>query len=125
MTAHATGGHTPGGTSWSWQSCEERRCLNLVYADSLTPVAAPGFKFTASREYPEALTDFEKSFAVVEALPCDILLTPHPDATGLWERLEKRTAGVLPDPLIDATACGRYAAGARQRLATRVADERK
>jgi metallo-beta-lactamase class B len=25
-----TPGHTRGGTSWRWQSCEEQRCLNMV-----------------------------------------------------------------------------------------------
>lgn len=125
VTAHETGGHTPGGTSWTWQSCEQRRCVDMVYADSLSAISAPGFKFTGSREYPNALEDFEKSFATVEGLPCEILLTPHPDATGLWERLGKRTAGVTPDPLIDATGCRRYAAAGRRRLATRVAEERK
>jgi metallo-beta-lactamase class B len=25
VTAHLTPGHTPGGTSWSWRSCENRR----------------------------------------------------------------------------------------------------
>ena len=38
VTAHFTPGHTPGGTSWSWEACEERRCLRIVYADSQTPV---------------------------------------------------------------------------------------
>src|SRR3954452_15404918 len=37
ITAHLTPGHTPGGTSWTWQSCEANKCLNFVYADSLTP----------------------------------------------------------------------------------------
>lgn len=125
VTAHMTGGHTSGGTSWTWKSCEQGRCLDIVYADSLTPVSAPGFKFTASRAYPGAVEDFERSFAVVETLPCDILLTPHPDATNLWGRLKQRASGESSDMLIDATACRRYVAAARQRLATRLADERK
>ena len=39
VTAHLTPGHTPGGTSWTWKSCEGNRCLNVVYADSLTAVS--------------------------------------------------------------------------------------
>src|SRR5690348_1948326 len=35
ITAHLTPGHTPGGTSWTWQSCEGHKCLSFVYADSL------------------------------------------------------------------------------------------
>ena len=53
ITAHLTPGHTPGGTSWMWQSCEGGRCLNMVFADSLSPASTDKFKFTKSREYPE------------------------------------------------------------------------
>src|SRR3954471_11703735 len=31
LVAHFTPGHTGGGTSWSWQSCEGQRCLDIVY----------------------------------------------------------------------------------------------
>ena len=47
ITAHFTPGHTPGGTSWTWKSCEGDHCMNMVYADSLNSISAPGFKFTA------------------------------------------------------------------------------
>ena len=44
--AHLTPGHTHGGTSWSWRSCEKGRCLDLVYADSQTPISAAEFSFS-------------------------------------------------------------------------------
>ncbi|HEX8457058.1 MAG TPA: subclass B3 metallo-beta-lactamase [Pyrinomonadaceae bacterium] len=120
LTAHFTPGHTPGGTSWTWRSCEKGRCLDLVYSDSMTPVSADGFRFSDSREYPTAVQDFEKSFAFLRSTPCDILLTSHPDASELWQRLEGRQRGVLPDPLISPNACkglaGRAAAQLRRRL---------
>ena len=119
VTAHLTPGHTPGGTSWTWTSCQDSRCLNMVYADSLTPVSAGAFQFTRSREYPGAVQDFEKSFAFLAAVPCDILLTTHPDVSNLWDRLEKRQQGVLPDP----RACRQLAAHAREQLQRRVAAE--
>ncbi|MGZ8379713.1 MAG: subclass B3 metallo-beta-lactamase, partial [Gemmatirosa sp.] len=68
LTAHFTGGHTPGGTSWSWRSCEGARCLDLVYADSQTPVSADGFLFTRSTRYPSVLEDFARGFATLEGL---------------------------------------------------------
>jgi metallo-beta-lactamase class B len=120
ITAHFTPGHTPGGTSWTWQSCESARCLNLVYADSLTPAAADGFKFSRRKEYPNA-EDFERSFSFLETAPCDILITPHPDASGLWNRLERRTSN--PDALIDPTACRVLAETSRERLKQRLATE--
>lgn len=126
LVAHWTGGHTPGGTSWTWTSCERdggaRRCLALVYADSQTPISADGFSFTQSITYPAALRDFARGQAALEGLRCDILLTPHPDASRLWERLANREAG-RAGALVDADACRRYAATARAQVARRVAEE--
>jgi metallo-beta-lactamase class B len=82
VTAHLTPGHTPGGTSWTWRSCENGRYLNLVYADSLTPVSASGFLFSRRKAYPHA-DDFKRSFSFLESTPCDILVTPHPEASNL------------------------------------------
>jgi metallo-beta-lactamase class B len=122
LVAHFTPGHTPGGTTWAWRSCEGDRCLDLVYADSQTPVSADDFLFTKSRAYPSAIQDFEHGFGVLEGLRCDILLTPHPGASSLWERLAKRDAGDAL-ALVDSTACKRLAAGAREALAGRIANE--
>ena len=94
LTAHATPGHTPGGLSWTWQSCEGPRCLNMVYADSLNAVSRPGFKFSASSEYPQAVADLRHSFETLEKLHCDVLISAHPEASQLWERQEaSATAG--------------------------------
>jgi len=117
LVAHLTPGHTRGSTTWSWRSCESRHCLEMVYADSQTPVSADGFRYTASAAWPTAVADFERGIGVIEGLRCDLLVTPHPDASGLWERV---AAGRLPDP----QGCRRYAARARTQLARRVADER-
>lgn len=121
LTAHFTPGHTPGGTSWTWQSCENGRCLNMVYADSLTPVSSDNYLFT--RDYPHAAADFERSYTFLEKTPCDILVTPHPEFTNLWGRLEKRTSD--PNAFIDADACRAYAASSRDSLKKRLAEERR
>lgn len=124
ITAHATPGHTPGGTSWSWRSCEGARCVDIVYADSVSAVSADGFLYTKSSAYPTGIADFERSFATLRQLPCDILLTPHPDASALWARMETHAAGATPDPLFDRDACRAYADGAAARLQQRIARER-
>lgn len=118
ITAHFTPGHTPGGTTWSWRSCEKGDCRDFVYADSQTPVSAEDFRFSDSRSYPRAVQDFERSFSVLSALSCDILLTPHPAASRLWERVQ---SNALRDP----EACRRYAATARNQLNRRLARERQ
>lgn len=121
LVAQLTPGHTPGGTSWTWRSCDGAICLNFVYADSQTPVSADDFYFTRSPRYPEVLQDFEGGFSKLEKLSCDVLITPHPGASKLWDRVGKQAGAQL----VDSSACRRYVAGARATLARRVADEQK
>lgn len=123
LQAFATAGHTPGGTSWAWDACESDKCLKVVYADSLSPVSADGFRFGASKSYPGVLADFEQSFTRLESMPCDLLITPHPEASGLFERLAKRVDG-KPESLKDPGACKAYAQAARAKLAERLASEK-
>jgi metallo-beta-lactamase class B len=54
----------------------------------------------------------------VAALPCDILVTAHPDAVDLIERQAKAKAA-----LVDPGACQRYAETRRARLAKTLAEE--
>jgi metallo-beta-lactamase class B len=118
IVAHHTPGHTGGGTSWTWLSCGGGTCQRFVYADSQTPVSADSFLFSRNTTYPTVLQDFEKSFRMLEAVACDVLITPHPGASNLWDRVEARQ-------LVDRNACKRYAASARQNLARRLARERQ
>jgi metallo-beta-lactamase class B len=114
LTAHATHGHTAGSTSWSWRSCEGGECRRIVYADSLTAVGPATYRFS---NQPLLVARFRTAFERVAALECDILITPHPGASNLFERLTGRA------PLTDRQACRRYAEGARGRLEQRLAGE--
>jgi len=123
ITGHATPGHTPGGMSWSWYSCEKLRCANFVYADSLTTDAAEGFRFSDSTRYRRAVADFRWSFYIVRNLRCDILLTPHPEASNLWGRIAQRDAG-KQDALFDSNACRTYSNAAQRAFNDRLEQEK-
>jgi metallo-beta-lactamase class B len=123
VQGHFTGGHTPGGTSWTWRACEGSECLNIVYADSMTAVSADAFRFSSSATYPRAVADFDKSITFLRKIPCDMLLTPHPDASGLWGRVAKREAGDR-NALVERGHCGRYANRAETGLRARLAREK-
>jgi metallo-beta-lactamase class B len=125
ITAHLTAGHTPGSTTWTWQSCEGSRCLNMVYADSLTAVSAPGFRFTGDATHPSLVERFRTSISLVEQLPCDIIVSTHPGFTRIQEKLAARQKQAQPDPFHEPHGCRAYAAEARKRLEQRVAEERK
>jgi len=123
LTSHPTPGHTPGGTSWTWTSCEGDRCYHIVYADSVSAVAPDSFEFTQTSSYPKVIPDFQKTFAFLETVPCDVLLTAHPDASNLWERLARRDTGATPDPIVDPSGCRSLAQRGRAQLQQRIAWE--
>ena len=120
LTAYLTPGHTPGGTSWSWRSCEGTRCLNIVHADSLSPVSNNTFKYATS----PLVKALEESFTTLETLPCDILLTPHTGFSPVLERLAARDAG-NDDAFVDDRSCKTYVGTMRANLGKRLNDERR
>jgi metallo-beta-lactamase class B len=122
VTAHLTPGHTPGSTTWTWRSCEGTRCADVVYADSLNGVAAPGFRFSGSSGHADISGSFAASIAKVAALPCDILLTVHPGFGELFEKAASNPAGG-GNAFINRQACRVYAESARHKLETRLAEE--
>lgn len=123
ITVHFTPGHTPGGTSWTWRSCEGSRCFDMVYADSLTPVSAPGFRFTGDGTRPSLVETLRESIATVASLPCGIMVSTHPEFSDLFEKLDRRERGNDPDALVDERACRDYAAGATAALDERIETE--
>jgi metallo-beta-lactamase class B len=118
LTAHATPGHSPGGTSWTWRSCEDDRCLGIAYVDSLSAISDDRWRFDdpAHAGYVAA---FRRTLDTVATLPCDILITPHPKASDLWSRLGPGATR----PLAGDGACHGYADQARAGLERRLAEE--
>lgn len=118
-----TPGHAPGGTSWSWKSCEGERCLDIVYGDSLNAISDDTFRYSGDARYPTADVDIRNSIAAISSAPCDILVTVHPELGNLWAVFNEKGVGdrakmVVPD------ACRRYAAGAAERFEKRLAVEK-
>ena len=120
LTAHLTPGHTKGNTTWTWESCEDMRCLHMVDVGSLS---APDYKLIENPKYPDIVKDFEYSFKVVEALSCDIALAPHPGMVDFWARVAKRVQGDA-DALIDPTLCRAYAKDARESFNEKLTKQR-
>lgn len=119
LTAHATPGHSPGGGSWTWQSCEGKQCLQMAYVDSLSAISDDVFRYSDEQAHPGYLAAFKQSLKKVAALRCDVLVTPHPQASRLWERLGEKATQALVDP----QACRHYAARGLAGLETRLKKE--
>jgi len=124
VTAHFTPGHTPGSTSWTWTSCENNKCLDIVYSDSISAYASDGFHFLADSTHGDLTPSFRRSIQTVANLPCDILISTHPDASGTDERLAKLAQQREPNPMIDPQACRRFAGKYEKMLDDRIAKEK-
>jgi metallo-beta-lactamase class B len=111
VTAHATPGHTMGSMSWSWRSCQARRCRTIVFASSLNPVAADGYRYTAPGSRG-ILAGFRRSYATMRTMRCDILITAHPDPADGSRGYSDRPG-----------ACRAYAERSERALAARLAQE--
>jgi metallo-beta-lactamase class B len=114
LTAIATPGHTPGALSWHWGACDGGVCRRIVYADSLTPVSRDNYRFS---DHPAYVAAYRASLDKLRQVECDILLTPHPSASNMSERMVGRA------PLEDTAACRAYADKLGKQLDERLAKE--
>lgn len=113
--AHYTPAHTPGSLSWTWRDTRNGKPLDIAYADSLS---APDYKLVDNPRYPHIVDEYRRGFAAVRALPCDLLITPHPDASG-WT--PANTAAPHSSPL----TCRAYADTAEAKLDAQLDAQRK
>jgi metallo-beta-lactamase class B len=115
ITAHATPGHTMGSMSWSWNACAKeeggRTCKQIVFASSLNPVSADGYRYTGAAGKP-FVAGFAKSYKRMDALKCDVLISAHPDNAGEGRVNDK------------PGACRAYVERSRGSLAKRLAAEK-
>jgi metallo-beta-lactamase class B len=95
LTAHRTGGHTRGCTTWTMRvhlPGEPTGTLrNVVIVGGYTfwsdfrMVGTPGHPAS----YPGIAEDFRHTFALYKALPCDVFLADHGEHFGLSEKLAR------------------------------------
>lgn len=119
LTPYATPIHTNGSTSYRWQSCEGSgpdACVTIAFMDSLSTPARADYRFT---DQPQISGRIEGGFAKAASLSCNLLITPHPSASGLLERL----AGVKA--LLHGDACKNYVATAKVNFENRLLKETK
>ncbi len=113
LRAVYTPGHTPGGMSWTWRTCEEDRCLDIVYADSLGPVSQGDYRF--SDGLGDAVADSARRIA---ELDCDIMLATHPFVFDMQRKFAEGR-----ESFVDSNACRVYGQGALRKLKDRINDE--
>lgn len=89
MTAHITPGHTKGATTWTMVARDNGRSYNVLFYSSTSVVD----RLVNNREYPNIVADYERTFATVRKLPCDVFLGPHGNFFHLEEKRERLVKG--------------------------------
>lgn len=115
LTVHFVPGHTPGSMAWTWTDTRNGTPVRIAYVDSLS---FPGYTLVGHPRVPRIADDYRRSFEAVRALPCDLLVVPHPDAGG-WDPASGEA------PAIDANACRDYADAAQRRFDAELAKQQR
>ena len=74
LVAHLTPGHTKGCTTWTMKVKDGAKTYDVVIVGSPN---TNDFRLVGNKQYPTIAQDFEKTFRVMKALPCDIFLGAH------------------------------------------------
>jgi metallo-beta-lactamase class B len=126
ITAHKTAGHTRGCTTWTMQTKDGNRTLNVVIVGGWGP--NPGTRLVASHgkptAYPGIGADYDRTFKTLAALPCDIFLGAHGvyfDLLGKLARLPKEGSAVWIDPQGYHRALAEHEASYRKEVALQLA----
>jgi metallo-beta-lactamase class B len=122
LTAHKTAGHTRGCTTWTMQTHDGGRTLNVVIVGgwSANPAVALVPSHGKPASYPGIASDFDHTFATLKALPCDIFLGAHGvyfDLLAKHDRLATAGPSVWIDPDGYAKAVAEHEADYAQDLA--------
>jgi metallo-beta-lactamase class B len=105
LVAHLTPGHTKGCTTWTMKVKEGARTYDVVIVGS--PNVNAGYKLVGNTEYPQIVSDFERTFRVLKSLPCDIFLGAHGSYFRMEEKYPRLKEGVAT-PFVDADGYKQY-----------------
>jgi len=120
LTAHITAGHTKGCTTWTLPVTVDGRTRTALFLCSLSVL--PQFRLIGNPLYPGQAADFQKSFATLSRLDCDVFLASHGSFFGLKDKAAKLGAGASPNPFVDPQGCHAFIAKARDAFDKRLAE---
>jgi metallo-beta-lactamase class B len=119
LTARHTPGHTKGATTFVTTAVDRGQAHQVVFAVSVT--VNPGTVLVDNPKYPNILTDWERTYAILESLSPGVWVAAHSGVFDMGGKLARRTKG--ENPYVDAAGYRRYIASGRQRFATVLAEE--
>ena len=106
LTAHLTAGHTRGCTTWTMTTDDHGTALHVVFVGSMSVLQ--GYRLAGRESYPGITADYERSFRVLHALPCDIFLGSHGQFFDLTRKRAALAHSPAANPFIDPAGYRAY-----------------
>jgi metallo-beta-lactamase class B len=91
---------------------EKGRPYEVVIVGS--PTVPQEYKLVDNPKYPDAISDYRHTFAVLKSLPCDIFLGAHGSYFDLAGKVERKSKGEQPNPFIDPEGYRKFVAAMEQ-----------
>jgi metallo-beta-lactamase class B len=103
LLAHKTPGHTRGCTTWTLQVKDGGKIFNVVIVGSWN--VNPGYRLVdrpgQPASYPGIAADYQRTFALLKSLPCDVFLGAHGGYFGMLEKLDRVRGGASQNVWVD------------------------
>jgi metallo-beta-lactamase class B len=122
LVAHLTAGHTPGCTTWTTTAHDGKRSLGVVFACQVT---LPDMPLVKNDVYPSIADDFERTFAALASLPCDVFLAEHGNAYDLQGKIAKLKSGASTNPFIDPKGYRDFVSASNAEFKKALAEQRQ
>jgi metallo-beta-lactamase class B len=119
LTARRTPGHTKGSTTFTTVVSEQGWSYPMAFAASTTVNA--GTPLVGNTRYPDIVEDWQRTYAVLEALSPWVWVSSHNSFYDMAGKLARIGKG--ENPYIDPRGYRRYVANGRQRFTALLADE--
>jgi metallo-beta-lactamase class B len=120
LTAHLTPGHTKRCTTWTTSVSDAGKTYQVVFYCSTSVVD----KLVNNAGYPYIVSDYERSFAELRKMPCDVFLAPHAGFFRLEEKRKQLEAGKL-DAFVDPTEMRKFVDDSERLFYEQLAKERQ
>jgi metallo-beta-lactamase class B len=122
LVSHLTPGHSIGCTTWTLRVPEGGKVYDVVIVGGTA--INPGVELLRNPTWPGIADDFERTFRVLRALPCDVFLGAHGVYYGMAEKYKKLKAGADVNPFIDPEGYRAYVNRAEKEYLDQLAKEK-
>jgi metallo-beta-lactamase class B len=96
LTARLTPGHTQGCTTWTTETTENGRRLQVAFVCSVT--VNDGVRLVGNASVPQIADHYAQAFRVLHGLKPDVFVAEHGEAFGLEAKAQRAQASTLREP---------------------------